>query len=313
MVRETNKDDLRQDAVISSVFNIMNKLLTKKPETQKRNLKIRTYKIIPVASQAGVVHWVNGTIPLGEILMKAHQQTLQKWSLQTCRQKMKAEHDKKSSTQASKLVVFLEIEKHTQPVLGSIFFDLYRDPKIWYINRLRFIKSVACSSMAGWVMGIGDRHSQNLLFDKTTGEIIHIDLGIAFDQGKLLSTPELVPFRLTRNLVDAMGITTFHGVFKKGCEESLKLFREESEILFTLLDVFRYDPLHTWTISPLKLKKMQQEVEEEGNDEAGIALFGIRRKLERKIGVECQVQELINMAIDPVNLSKMYPGWQSWI
>ena len=37
--------------------------------------------------------------------------------------------------------------------------------------------------------------------------MVHIDLGIAFEQGRFLNTPELVPFRLTRNIVDGMGIT----------------------------------------------------------------------------------------------------------
>lgn len=49
-------------------------------------------------------------------------------------------------------------------------------------------------------MGLGDRHVNNILLDQETAEIIHIDLGIAFDQGKLLSTPETVPFRLTRDI-----------------------------------------------------------------------------------------------------------------
>jgi hypothetical protein len=38
-----------------------------------------------------------------------------------------------------------------------------------------------------------------------TSELIHIDLGVAFDQGQLLCIPEKVPFRLTRDLVDALG------------------------------------------------------------------------------------------------------------
>jgi hypothetical protein len=37
--------------------------------------------------------------------------------------------------------------------------------------------------------------------------VVHIDLGIAFEQGKFLNTPELVPFRLTSNVVDGMGAT----------------------------------------------------------------------------------------------------------
>jgi ataxia telangiectasia mutated family protein len=32
------------------------------------------------------------------------------------------------------------------------------------------------------------------------GEVVHIDLGVAFEQGKLLPIPEIVPFRLTQNL-----------------------------------------------------------------------------------------------------------------
>ena len=36
---------------------------------------------------------------------------------------------------------------------------------------------------------------------------MHIDFGIVFEQGKTLLTPETVPFRLTRDMVDGLGIT----------------------------------------------------------------------------------------------------------
>ena len=36
-------------------------------------------------------------------------------------------------------------------------------------------------------------------------QVVHIDLGVAFEQGRFLNTPELVPFRLTRDIVDGMG------------------------------------------------------------------------------------------------------------
>ena len=41
-------------------------------------------------------------------------------------------------------------------------------------------------------MGLGDRHSMNVLVDERTAEVVHIDLGIAFEQGLLLKTPERV-------------------------------------------------------------------------------------------------------------------------
>ena len=46
-----------------------------------------------------------------------------------------------------------------------------------------------------------------MLIDTATAEVIHIDLGVAFEQGKLLKTPETIPFRLTRDIVDGMGVT----------------------------------------------------------------------------------------------------------
>jgi hypothetical protein len=38
-----------------------------------------------------------------------------------------------------------------------------------------------------------------------TGNLVHIDFGVAFDQGKILPTPETVPFRLTQDIVDGFG------------------------------------------------------------------------------------------------------------
>lgn len=62
-----------------------------------------------------------------------------------------------------------------------------------------------CCNHAGYLIGLGDRHCQNILLDCDTAECVHIDLGIAFEQGRFLPTPEQVPFRLTRDLIDGMG------------------------------------------------------------------------------------------------------------
>jgi len=40
------KDDLRQDAVMQQVFSMVNSLLAKNAETRRRNLSVRTYKVI---------------------------------------------------------------------------------------------------------------------------------------------------------------------------------------------------------------------------------------------------------------------------
>lgn len=40
-----------------------------------------------------------------------------------------------------------------------------------------FLFSVATSSMVGYILGLGDRHVYNILIDKRTAEVVHIDLG----------------------------------------------------------------------------------------------------------------------------------------
>ena len=52
----------------------------------------------------------------------------------------------------------------------------------------------------GWLLGLGDRHLDNILLDFSTGEMVHIDFNVVFDQGLRLRVPEIVPFRLTRML-----------------------------------------------------------------------------------------------------------------
>lgn len=63
---------MRQDAVMQQVFKIVDILLKKNLETRKRQLGIRTYKVIPLSRQAGVLEWVGNTATIGEWNMNAH-------------------------------------------------------------------------------------------------------------------------------------------------------------------------------------------------------------------------------------------------
>ena len=46
---------------------------------------------------------------------------------------------------------------------------------------------MAVNSMAGYIIGLGDRHLSNILIDNATAELAHIDLGIAFEAGLYLT------------------------------------------------------------------------------------------------------------------------------
>ncbi len=70
-----------------------------------------------------------------------------------------------------------------------------------------------------------------------------------YTQGKLLPQPERVPFRLTADMVDGFGISGTQGVFQRCAEETLRVLRDGSETILTVLEVFKYDPLHSWYVT----------------------------------------------------------------
>lgn len=66
-------DDLRQDAVMEQVFELVNIVLKRDRETRKRTLSVRSYKVVPLSSQAGVLEFVGSTTPMANWLRSAHE------------------------------------------------------------------------------------------------------------------------------------------------------------------------------------------------------------------------------------------------
>lgn len=82
---------------------------------------------------------------------------------------------------------FTSLAQKYQPVMRHFFTEKYKAPISWFAMRLNYIRSVATTSIVGHILGLGDRHVANILIDNGTGEVVHIDLGIAFDQVKLFT------------------------------------------------------------------------------------------------------------------------------
>lgn len=47
-----------------------------------------------------------------------------------------------------------------------------------------YARSTAVMSMVGYIIGLGDRHLDNVLIDMTTGEVVHIDYNVCFEKGR---------------------------------------------------------------------------------------------------------------------------------
>lgn len=45
--------------------------------------------------------------------------------------------------------------------------------------------------MIGFILGLGDRHGENLLLDLINGDAIHVDFNLLFNKGENLNVPEV--------------------------------------------------------------------------------------------------------------------------
>ncbi|GAA6218256.1 serine-protein kinase ATM [Lates japonicus] len=339
------QDDLRQDAVMQQVFSMCSMLLQRNTDTRKRKLNIRRYKVVPFSQRSGVLEWCSGTVPIGEFLVDpnkgAHKRFRPRdWTNLSCRKKMM---EAQRLGFDDKLQAYTEVCKNFRPVFRYFCMERFLDPAVWMEKRLAYTRSVATSSIVGYIVGLGDRHIQNILIDEQTAELVHIDLGVAFEQGKILPTPETVPFRLSRDIVDGMGITGVEGVFRRCCEKTMEVMRSSQEALLTIVEVLLYDPLFDWTMNPLKAFYLQHDEQQELNATLSSTIGGedidnhrkssdsqtfnkvaerVLLRLQEKLkGVEegtvlsvgGQVNLLIQQAMDPKNLSRLFPGWQAWV
>uniref|UniRef100_A0A1B0CB21 PI3K/PI4K catalytic domain-containing protein n=1 Tax=Lutzomyia longipalpis TaxID=7200 RepID=A0A1B0CB21_LUTLO len=53
--------------------------------------------------------------------------------------------------------------------------------EVWFDRRTNYTRSLAVMSMVGYILGLGDRHPSNLMLDRLSGKILHIDFGDCFE------------------------------------------------------------------------------------------------------------------------------------
>ena len=358
---KAGNDDLRQDAVMQQLFELVNRLLLDNGATRERKLRVGTYKVVPFTPAAGVLEWVENSQLLSDYLIGnsvvdtnakqvkgAHDRYRPSdWRHRECRDRLASCNTKEQLANA-----YSEICRNFKPVMHHFFLENFPSPRAWWESRLTYTRSVAVNSMVGYVVGLGDRHSSNILLDKTTAEMIHIDLGVAFEQGKCLKTPETVPFRLTRDVVDGFGACGVEGVMRRCSEETLRVLRANKNALTTVVAVLVHDPILKWAVSPERAADRQRDEHEqdarvskksptgkgkadktaerkrvsekevnasrEGNLDAERALMRVAAKLDGYEGGELrsvagQVQQLLQDARDPDLLCALYPGWAQWL
>lgn len=136
------------------------------------------------------------------------------------------------------------------PVFSDWFRERFTSPHNWYQARNSYVRTTAVMSIVGYILGLGDRHGENILFDANNGDTVHVDFNCLFNKGETFEVPEVVPFRLTHNMVHAMGALGIEGAYRRCCEITLKVLQDQMPTLMSVLKPFIYDPLVNWSRQP---------------------------------------------------------------
>ncbi|XP_046813707.1 serine/threonine-protein kinase ATR isoform X1 [Vespa crabro] len=312
------KDDLRRDFRLMEFNDIVNKYLQKDPESRQRRLYIRTYSVVPLNEECGFIEWVPNLVGFRPILMNLYRErgiAITSRELKSLLCSLKDPLEKKRYIFLNKL-----LPRHP-PVLGDWFRLTFPDPYGWYEARTAYIRTTAVMSMVGYILGLGDRHGENILFDSKCGDCVHVDFSCLFNRGELLDWPERVPFRLTHNMVDAMGPLKVEGPFRRACQITMRVLRQRSSTLLSVLTPFVYDPLVSWN------KNQVGEAGEKTNEKAVEHIKNIEQRLKGlvrsqgkklenialNLSVEGQTNHLILEAMNIDNLCQMYFGWGAYM
>jgi len=91
-------------------------------------------------------------------------------------------------TAAEKLEGFQTLVNRHPPVLREWFRTFFSDPQEWYTARSTFTRTCAVMSMVGYLIGLGDRHGENILLDSISGDVVHVDFNCLFNKVLIPST-----------------------------------------------------------------------------------------------------------------------------
>ncbi|XP_069036868.1 serine/threonine-protein kinase SMG1 isoform X1 [Lepisosteus oculatus] len=271
-------EDLHLDERIMQFLSIVNTMFTKVNQQESPHFHARHYSVTPLGTRSGLIQWVDGATPLFGLYKRWQQREaiLQAQKIQDSFQQPQNPpmvprpselYYSKISPALKAVGLSLDVSRRDWPL--SVMRDVLRElmeatppnllakelwcscttPSEWWRVTQSYARSTAVMSMVGYIIGLGDRHLDNVLIDMTTGEVVHIDYNVCFEKGKSLRVPEKVPFRMTHNIETALGVTGVEGIFRLSCEQVIHMMRRGRETLLTLLEAFVYDPLVDWTAS----------------------------------------------------------------
>lgn len=243
-------EDIRQDERVMQLFGLCNTLLAMDSESYKRHLNIERYPAIPLSQNSGLLGWVPNSDTI-HVLIREYRDCRKILLNIEHRIMLQMAPDYDNLTLMQKVEVFgYALDNTTGQDLYRVLWLKSKNSEAWLERRTNYTRSLGVMSMVGYILGLGDRHPSNLMLDRVTGKIIHIDFGDCFEVAmKREKYPERVPFRLTRMLTYAMEVSNIEGSFRITCEHVMRVLRDNKDSVMAVLEAFIHDPLLTWRLT----------------------------------------------------------------
>ncbi|ELU11183.1 hypothetical protein CAPTEDRAFT_224273 [Capitella teleta] len=261
-------EDLRQDQRVQQVFNLMNEIYANDANCHARRLQLKTFQVIPMTPRLGMIEWLKNSCTLKDFLRQGCSDVsweqiqnknlpnnpanlLCQWIGDSSNTRQMIENYRKCYQKYSRNETLNAFKKREAMVpwdmLRKSYQKLASSPESYFVLRGNCATSHALNCISAYIMGIGDRHLSNHMVDLINGKMIAIDFGHAFGSAtQFLDIPELIPFRMTRQLRNLLLPLREKGVIEGTMVHSLRALRQHKEQLISTMDVFIKEPSLDW-------------------------------------------------------------------
>lgn len=263
-------EDLRLDQRIEQLFDVMNQILHADPRCRDRRLVTRTYKVIPMTQEIGIIEWLHGTSTLKSMIERRLQtdsrcadlasnkrQKLQLFNTTAAKAYETFLLKQRGASFCAKVIApprsdvatnFASVQDAIPAdLLRRELFDMSASFEAFLSVRDEFAKSLAVFSACAYILGIGDRHLDNFLLDLRSGAVVGIDFGVSFGAGaSLLPVPELMPFRYTRQMDAVLQPYDGANLLTQDMQAVFGALRERKQVVESVMNVFLHEPLLDW-------------------------------------------------------------------
>jgi hypothetical protein len=197
------------EVMTANILNQLNNLYSKTTDNE-----MKLYNIFQINQEIALVEFINNIYPLRD-----------------------AAEEIKHSLGVLSYDEFDEKNIFRKNYLYLYFIKNNPDPNDYFRHKMNYIKSYATSSMACYLVGLGDRHTSNIFF-YNDGNILNIDYGYSLHTSIKLPTPEIILTRLTHNITFAFGLFKENGHLFSYSLQALQTLKNYTKVISIIFNAY---------------------------------------------------------------------------